>query len=83
MAGAFERIEALTQKLVDAINPTIQVIGKISETVSRFVDSYNFSGSFKILEGLSTALTLLDNDATTEEAEPSDNIEEDTTNTHS
>jgi len=86
MAGAFERIEAFTQKLADVIKPSLQVMEKISETVNRFVESYqkyDFSGPIKALENLSTALILPYNNDTTEKIDVHTEISENDTNTQS
>lgn len=86
MAGAFERIGSFSQKLVDVIKPSLQVIEKIGETVNRFVESYqryDFSGPIKALENLSTALMLPYNTDTTEETDTHTDISEDDTDTQS
>ena len=80
MAGVFERIEVLTQKLADAVKPALQIMGKIGETVNRFSEfyqKYDFSAPIRALEGLSTALVLPDNTDTADETDESTKGNED------
>ena len=70
LSGALETIGLITQSISDMIKPALQGMGKFAETMSRYFEDYqklDFSGYNKILENLSTLLTLPDNPGSEEE----------------
>lgn len=79
MAGAFEKITMLTQKIADSIKPALQVMEKIGETVTRFSElylKYDFSAPISVLENLSTSLALPDNSTTEKEEDEKESGDE-------
>lgn len=61
MAGVVERIGEFAQIVSDAVRPTLQVMGRIADTVGRCFEhfqKYDFSGPMKALELLSTAAII-------------------------
>jgi len=76
LSGALETIGRFTQSISDMVKPALQSMGKIAETVSHYFEVYqklDFSGYYKIFEGLLTPLALSDNsDSGEDRAKPTD-----------